>query len=100
MLMTTQSAAESTEPLVQAAASLGIPLKLLTQPLKKLNALYGCNFALIRPDHYIAWCGDSLGDALGALGLVTGQSLCIWGHQPPAVFAQRQGLTAPAPAVA
>ncbi len=75
LLATTQSAAEATDPLVQAAAVLGMPLKLLAQPVKKLNALYGCNFALIRPDHYIAWCGDTIDDALGVLGLVTGKSL-------------------------
>ena len=50
-------------------------LGFLFQPLKKLRALYGCDYALIRPDHYIAWCGDSLDDATGVLGLVTGKSL-------------------------
>ena len=75
LLVTTQGAAEAADPLVRAAAGLGLPLKLLAQPVKKLNALYGCNYALIRPDHYIAWCGDSIDDALGALGLVTGKSL-------------------------
>lgn len=75
LLVTTQDAAASADSLMQAAAGLGIPLTLLVPPLKKLNALYGCDYALIRPDHYIAWCGDSLDDAVSALGLVTGKSL-------------------------
>ena len=75
LLMTTQNAAESTDTLMQGAATLGVPLKLLSQPLKKLNALYGCDYALIRPDHYLAWCGNDLDDALAALSLVAGKSL-------------------------
>ena len=75
LLVTTQGAAQPADAWVQAASDLGIPLKLLVQPVKKLNALYGCDYALIRPDHYIAWCGDSLDDAAATLGLVTGKSL-------------------------
>lgn len=75
LLVTTQSAVEATDSLVQAAAGLGMPLKLLVQPVKKLHALYGCDYALIRPDHYIAWCGDSLDDALDMLARAVGKSL-------------------------
>ena len=75
LLATTQAAAQSADAFVEAAAGLGVPLKLLVQPVKALHALYGCDYALIRPDHYIAWCGDSLDDASGVLGLVTGKSL-------------------------
>lgn len=75
LLVTTQSAAEAADPLVQAAAGLGMPLKLLVQPLKKLNALYGCDYALIRPDHFIAWCGNSVDDALDMLARATGKVL-------------------------
>jgi 2-polyprenyl-6-methoxyphenol hydroxylase-like FAD-dependent oxidoreductase len=75
LLVTTQSAVAAAGFLVQAAAGLGVPLKLLVQPVKKLNTLYGCDYALIRPDHYIAWCGDSLDDAADMLALVAGKSL-------------------------
>ena len=75
LLTTTQGAADAAESFMQAAAGLGMPLKLSAQPLKKLRALYGCDYALIRPDHYIAWCGDSLNDIASVLGLVTGKSL-------------------------
>jgi 2-polyprenyl-6-methoxyphenol hydroxylase-like FAD-dependent oxidoreductase len=75
LLVTTQSAAEAADPLVLAAADLGMPLKLLVQPVKKLHALYGCDYALIRPDHYIAWCGDSLDEAVEMLAIVAGKSL-------------------------
>ncbi len=75
LLVTTHGAADSADPLMQAASGLGIPVKLLVQPVKKLNALYGCAYALIRPDHYIAWCGDSVDDAVGTLGLITGKAL-------------------------
>lgn len=75
LLVTTQSAVEAVAPLVLAAADLGIPLKLLVQPVKTLNALYGCNYALIRPDHYIAWCGNSLDDALDMLARTVGKVL-------------------------
>ncbi len=75
LLVTTQSAAEAAGLLVQAAAGLAVPLKLLVQPVKKLHALYGCDYALIRPDHYIAWCGNSLDDALDMLACATGKVL-------------------------
>ncbi len=75
LLVTTQSAAEAADPLVQAAAGLGMPLTLLVQPLKKLNALYGCDYALIRPDHFIAWCGNSVDGALDMLARATGKVL-------------------------
>ena len=75
LLVTTQGASESVAPLVQAAAGLGLPLKILVQPVKKLKALYGCDYALIRPDHYIAWCGDRLDQAADLLACVAGKTL-------------------------
>ena len=55
------------------AAEAGIPLRVLAPEVPDLHALYGCDYALIRPDHYIAWCGNSLDDAMGVLPLVTGK---------------------------
>ena len=73
LLVTAQNAAEATDTMVQAAAALGMPLKILVQPVNKLNRLYGCDFALIRPDHYIAWCGNTLDQAADVLALVGGK---------------------------
>ena len=75
LLVTTQPAAEAAQTVVQAATGLGMPVKLLVQPAKKLNALYGCAYAIIRPDQYIAWCGDSLDDALDMLARASGKVL-------------------------
>jgi 2-polyprenyl-6-methoxyphenol hydroxylase-like FAD-dependent oxidoreductase len=75
LLVTRQAVARAADALVQAAAATGMPLKLVVLPLQKLNALYGCDYALIRPDHYIAWCGDSIYDAIAVIDLVVGKSL-------------------------
>ena len=75
MLLTRPGAQAATDGVVDAAAALGIPLQLLSPDLPALHALYGCDYALIRPDQYIAWCGDSLADAADVLGCVVGLSL-------------------------
>jgi hypothetical protein len=64
----------ATDELVATAVTLGIPLSLLAPIHAGLHALYQCDYALIRPDHYIAWCGNSLADAAAVLGLVAGKT--------------------------
>ncbi len=64
-----------TDIVVVAAAAQGIPLRLLSPDLPALRVLYGCDYALIRPDQYIAWCGDSLADASDMLAHAVGKSL-------------------------
>jgi len=39
-----------------------------------LHDLYQWDYALIRPDHYIAWCGDSLSEAIGILPIISGKT--------------------------
>lgn len=75
LLVTTQDAAGSVTPLVQTAAELGIPLRVIVQADQQLNQLYGCDLALIRPDQYVAWSGNDIQQAVGALAFAAGQSL-------------------------
>ena len=74
LLATRQHAAGATDGFVNAAAELGIPVRLLSPEHPGLHDLYACNYALIRPDHYIAWCGNNLADAAAALALVAGKT--------------------------
>ncbi len=66
--------AASADALAQAAAKRNIPLAILDVALPEGRQLYGCDLALIRPDQYIAWRGDTLPHDLDALlDKVTGQ---------------------------
>ena len=75
LLVTTPAAARSTDTVVRAAAELGVPLRVVVQAVAELNALYGCDVALIRPDQYVAWSGNDLQQACGALAVAAGKSL-------------------------
>jgi 2-polyprenyl-6-methoxyphenol hydroxylase-like FAD-dependent oxidoreductase len=60
-------------PWTQAAATRGIPLKLLHLPnAADLRMLAGAEWVLVRPDQYIAWRGDAA-DANIILDAVTGR---------------------------
>jgi hypothetical protein len=37
-----------------------VPLDIVDVAEKAARDLYACTFALIRPDHHVAWRGDSL----------------------------------------
>jgi hypothetical protein len=66
--------AAGTDALEQAAAKRGIPLAIFDVALPEGRELYGFDLALIRPDQYIAWRGDTLPHDLDALlDKVTGQ---------------------------
>ena len=54
-------------PLKRAAAELGIPFAILDVAVREARELYGRDLALIRPDRYIAWRGDSVPDDPHAL---------------------------------
>jgi hypothetical protein len=75
LLVTRKETASAVDAFVDAASEQGIPLKVLSSGLPALRELYGCDYALIRPDQYIAWCGDSLDGAFDILARVTGKSL-------------------------
>jgi 2-polyprenyl-6-methoxyphenol hydroxylase-like FAD-dependent oxidoreductase len=63
--------------LVRAAAARSIPLKVAYIDLPGAKTLYQRKFALVRPDHYVAWRGDQLPDPDALLSKVTGTSCAI-----------------------
>ncbi len=55
-----------------ASKSLGIPMELLAWPSAEAQALYGAEMSLIRPDHHIAWRGNSCAPAAEVLSRAVG----------------------------
>jgi len=51
----------------QAAASLGIPLDIVSLDRPDLRPVYQRNLLLVRPDQHVAWRGDALPDDPAAL---------------------------------
>jgi hypothetical protein len=45
--------------LAAAAAARRVPLQVLDAPAAEARDLYGCDLALVRPDQYVAWRGDT-----------------------------------------
>ena len=67
------SAAPDTSKLEKAAGELGVPLKALQVEEDGIVDLYEQPLALVRPDHYLAWRGNSVpGDPKGVLTKVIG----------------------------
>ncbi|MGB0630841.1 MAG: FAD-dependent oxidoreductase [Alphaproteobacteria bacterium] len=65
--------ATDTSALEQAAAAKGVPLTVFDERDPETRALYEADLALIRPDQYVAWRGDTLpGDAASLIDLVRG----------------------------
>ena len=56
-----------------AALALGVPLDIMELADPAVRALYGADLVLIRPDHHVAWRGDSTALPQAALRLATGQ---------------------------
>lgn len=50
------------EAFEQAASRLGMPLHVFAKSDTSLRDRYGCGLALVRPDHFLAWCGNSASD--------------------------------------
>ncbi|MDP3605051.1 MAG: FAD-dependent oxidoreductase [Polaromonas sp.] len=66
----------ATRGFVDAAAALGLDLRVVTHPSAELRALYEAPLVLIRPDQIVAWRGD---DALSAHQVLAQAS----GHPAP-----------------
>ncbi|MDO8372398.1 MAG: FAD-dependent monooxygenase, partial [Polaromonas sp.] len=64
--------APDTRGFVEAAAALGMDLKVVVQPSETLLALYEAPLALIRPDQIVAWRGSNGRQALQVLKQATG----------------------------
>jgi hypothetical protein len=54
------SADPDTSGIERAAASRGVPLKVLPVENPEIRSLYGHDLVLIRPDQHIAWRGDAV----------------------------------------
>ena len=65
---------EGTEALAQDAALRDIPLKVVAPGDPTLRGRYAARFALIRPDQYVAWRGDSVPEPGPLLERVTGHA--------------------------
>ncbi len=65
-------AAPDTRGFVDAAAALGLDLKVVVQPSDTLLTLYEAPLALIRPDQIVAWRGSHGQQALQVLKQATG----------------------------
>lgn len=64
-----------TAALEKAAATAGMPLKVLDWSEKELRDLYEADAALIRPDQVVAWRGNGKGaDAQAVIAQVTGRA--------------------------
>tara|TARA_R100000365_G_C2747356_1_gene77185 strand:- start:3948 stop:5576 length:1629 start_codon:yes stop_codon:yes gene_type:complete len=43
---------------IDAAKALGLPLEVVEDSAADSRTLYECRFILVRPDHFITWCGE------------------------------------------
>ena len=74
LLVTREEAAADAALVAKTADETQIPLHVVTVATESARALYGADFALIRPDQYIAWRGDSAPAACAALSVAAGRS--------------------------
>ncbi|HXB21681.1 MAG TPA: FAD-dependent monooxygenase [Candidatus Solibacter sp.] len=66
-------AAPSPAAFQDAGRKLRMPIKVINLALASALDLYKRRLILVRPDHYIAWCGDAVPDDVqGILSAVTG----------------------------
>ncbi|MFI4938918.1 MAG: FAD-dependent monooxygenase, partial [Burkholderiales bacterium] len=60
-------------PFIDAAEKTGVPLHVVQVPDQHLQALYEKRLVLVRPDHHVAWRGDSLPfDCVNLFNIVRG----------------------------
>jgi 2-polyprenyl-6-methoxyphenol hydroxylase-like FAD-dependent oxidoreductase len=65
--------ATSVAGLAEAAASRGVPLRVVELGHPDAHAAYGAAMALIRPDHYVAWRGvDAPADPVAVIDTIRG----------------------------
>jgi 2-polyprenyl-6-methoxyphenol hydroxylase-like FAD-dependent oxidoreductase len=57
----------------QATARRKVPLKIIGDTRAGRRESYGCKLILVRPDQFIAWCGDEISDADALIAKAVGQ---------------------------
>jgi 2-polyprenyl-6-methoxyphenol hydroxylase-like FAD-dependent oxidoreductase len=58
--------------LVQAAAAVGLPLRVVELPDPDLLAVFGARLLLVRPDQHVAWRGDGLDEPVALVDRIRG----------------------------
>ena len=74
LLVTRRERQAEATAVAAAAEALGVPLSVLAPELDGLRALYQADFALIRPDQFVAWRGDRIQDACAAIEVAAGRT--------------------------
>ena len=59
----------------QAAAARALPLKIVVEPVLPSTRQYEAALVLVRPDQFVAWCGDAANDANAVLSCAVGDGL-------------------------
>ncbi len=60
------------EAIRQAAAMRAVPLTVVEEPLTPPTREYEAALVLVRPDQFVAWCGDAANDATAVLARAVG----------------------------
>jgi hypothetical protein len=71
-LLAFDAAADDVRRLDEAAKARGVPLKIIRDTRSGEREAYGCKLILVRPDQFVAWCGDTLRDADALIAQVAG----------------------------
>lgn len=64
--------APEAKPFTDAAAELGLDLRVVRHPSRSLRELYEAPLVLVRPDQVVAWRGDAAAQAPGVLRQASG----------------------------
>lgn len=72
LLVTRPEALQGAQEVQAAAKAQGIPLTVLAPDAPSLHNLYAADYALIRPDHHVAWRGQTPSAAVAALPRTVG----------------------------
>jgi hypothetical protein len=70
------------EPLVAAAAAVGVPLQVHRIASAEAARIYERRLVLVRPDGHVAWRGDSLPDCAALVDTVRGAGLRAAARRP------------------
>jgi 4-hydroxyisophthalate hydroxylase len=67
------AAADDVLRIEESAGSRKVPLKTVRDTRSGGREAYGCKLVLVRPDQFIAWCGDRVADADALIAKAPGQ---------------------------